>query len=51
MIDLEPGPPIDAEPVDLVVADDEEAVVEPPEGWDPDGHEDRDRSADVIVKG
>jgi hypothetical protein len=51
VIDLEPGPPIDAEPVDLVVADDEEAVVEPPDGWDPYGHEDRDRSADVIVKG
>jgi hypothetical protein len=51
VIDLEPGPPTDAEPVDLVVSDDEEAVVEPPADWDPYGHEDRDRREGVVVKG
>jgi hypothetical protein len=46
----QPGPPDDAAQVDLVVADEGEEPG-PPEDWEQDGHDDRDRRADVVLTG
>lgn len=46
-----PSSPPDAEPVELLLAEDgEEADSEPPDTWDVDGHDESDRGADVLVK-
>jgi len=42
--------PDDAAPVELVVADEAEEPG-PPDDWESDGHDDRDRSADVVLTG
>jgi hypothetical protein len=44
------GPPDESAPVDLVIADEAQEPA-PPDDWDADGAEDRDRSVDVTLTG